>query len=83
MKKLIILTCSLLIACTTAVKAHNDEPHRKKVGLVLAGGGVGFIAVGIMEFGLRVRPDAFGICLAGILFIFMLDFVRSRCHRRQ
>lgn len=50
MKKLIILTCSLLIACTTAVKAHNDEPHRKKVGLVLAGGGAkGAAHVGVIE----------------------------------
>ena len=50
MKKLIILTCSLLIACTTAVKAHNDEPHRKKVGLVLAGGGAkGAAHVGVIK----------------------------------
>ena len=50
MKRLFIWTCILLIACMGMAKAQNEEPKRKKVGLVLAGGGAkGAAHVGVIK----------------------------------
>ena len=50
MKKLFIWTCILLMAGLGTVKAQDEAPKRKKVGLVLAGGGAkGAAHVGVIK----------------------------------
>ena len=50
MKKLYIWTCILLMAGLGTVKAQDEAPKRKKVGLVLAGGGAkGAAHVGVIK----------------------------------